>query len=287
MALTPSERIHAIKSIAKALGEEGWPLIDLTLKQFSAPTSGSSTGGKDGYIVSMLSDVSDEVLSQLIAHIGFTASTKQTVEVAPNFWAPDSFRLFASHLAKDKEYVTELQTQLLNLHIDTFVAHKDITPSLEWQAQIRAALQSCDALVALLTPDFHESVWTDQEVGFVMGRGRVTVAVRLGRDPYGFMGSVQAFQGVGKKEKALAEEVLDAFLVNPQTSAAMNEALISHFEKSDDFFSAQSNVKLLQRIKHSNPILASRIIQAITNNDQVGRAHAVPARVRELAEKWQ
>ena len=34
-------------------------------------------------------------------------------------------------------------------------------------------------LVALLTPDFHESKWTDQEVGFAIGKG---VLVRGGKE---------------------------------------------------------------------------------------------------------
>jgi nucleoside 2-deoxyribosyltransferase len=69
------------------------------------------------------------------------------------------------------------------------VAHSDIEPTAEWQTQIQTALATCDAFIALLHPDFQASDWTDQEVGFSMGRGVPTFAVRLGQVPYSFMGA--------------------------------------------------------------------------------------------------
>jgi len=35
--LTPSERVNVIAEIARRLGRNEWPLIDLTLRQFSLP----------------------------------------------------------------------------------------------------------------------------------------------------------------------------------------------------------------------------------------------------------
>src|SRR3989338_10334905 len=49
-----------------------------------------------------------------------------------------------------------------------------------------------EAFVALMTEDFHESDWTDQEVGCAFGRGVPIIAIKLGRDPYGFIGKFQA-----------------------------------------------------------------------------------------------
>src|SRR5260370_19981918 len=49
-----------------------------------------------------------------------------------------------------------------------------------------------DAFVALLTDNFHDSDWTDQEVVYALGRSVPLIAVKLGRDPYGFMAKFQA-----------------------------------------------------------------------------------------------
>ena len=62
-----------------------------------------------------------------------------------------------------------------------FVAHVDIHPTKEWQDEIESALSSMDGFVALLTDKFHESDWTDQEVGFALARGVPIIAVRLKR----------------------------------------------------------------------------------------------------------
>lgn len=72
--------------------------------------------------------------------------------------------------------------------ISSFVAHEDITPSLEWQNELELALRSMHALAALLTAEFHASKWPDQQTGFALGKGVLVVPLRLGTGPYGFIG---------------------------------------------------------------------------------------------------
>jgi hypothetical protein len=61
-----------------------------------------------------------------------------------------------------------------------------------------------DAFIALMTDNFHESDWTDQEVGYAFARGIPIVAVRLGRNPYGFIGK---FQGLASRWDTAAVDV--------------------------------------------------------------------------------
>ncbi len=56
-------------------------------------------------------------------------------------------------------------------HISGFVAYETIDPGELWQREIEAALRSMHAMAALITPDFHDSKWTDQEVGWALGSG--------------------------------------------------------------------------------------------------------------------
>ena len=80
--------------------------------------------------------------------------------------------------------------------------------------QIETALATCDALVALLLENFHASNWTDQEIGFAMGRGVPVYSVRFGQDPYGFIGRFQTFNGNQKVAAALSRELFDAYRKN-------------------------------------------------------------------------
>ncbi|NBV24079.1 MAG: TIR domain-containing protein, partial [Proteobacteria bacterium] len=78
-------------------------------------------------------------------------------------WPEGRFRLFLSHLAKHKVEVSKLKDELALYGISSFVAHEAIQPSLEWQREIELALRSMHGLLALITPDFNASFWTDQE----------------------------------------------------------------------------------------------------------------------------
>src|SRR5262249_2168653 len=95
-------------------------------------------------------------------------------------WDEGRFRLFISHTHEHKAAVGWQKGGLALLGIDAFVAHDDIEPSREWQVVIEEALASCDAVAAWLTPDSPDSHWTDQEVGFCVGRTIQVIPVQVG-----------------------------------------------------------------------------------------------------------
>lgn len=111
--------------------------------------------------------------------------------VTDRIWAA-GYRVFLSHKVGWKIETAKVKEALKPFGISCFVAHEDIHPTKEWQEEIENALSTMDAFVALMTPDFHESEWTDQEVGYAVGRGVPIIAAKLGRTPYGFLGKFQA-----------------------------------------------------------------------------------------------
>jgi hypothetical protein len=113
-------------------------------------------------------------------------------DATQRIWGDSGFRLFLSHKAGAKKEAAELKARLSAFGISSFVAHEDIHPTKAWQDEIENALASMDGFVALMTDDFHNSDWTDQEVGYALARGVPMMAVRLGMDPYGFIGKFQA-----------------------------------------------------------------------------------------------
>ena len=113
-------------------------------------------------------------------------------EATQDLWRTDRIRLFLSHTSAHKQQVGELAEELNRYAFSCFVAHDEIEPSRQWQDVIELALRSCDVLVAYVTPDFNQSQWTEQEVGWALGRELVVVPLRVGVDPYGFFGAYQA-----------------------------------------------------------------------------------------------
>jgi hypothetical protein len=73
-----------------------------------------------------------------------------------------------------------------------FVAHMDVRPTREWQEEIENTLATMHGFVTLMTPDYHDSDWADQEVGYAVAQGVPIIAVTLGQDRYGFIGKFQA-----------------------------------------------------------------------------------------------
>jgi hypothetical protein len=286
MPLTASQRVSYLKEIGKRLDAEEWSLIDVTLSQFELPTAGTWNGTKAAYVMEMAKQASDATLTELAQHVGYIVEEAPKPGIDPPFWRQRMFRLFVSHLASEKVFAGQLQEALLAYGISAFVAHNDIEPALEWQSQIEAALATADSLVALLHPKFHESKWTDQEIGFAMGRGLPVFAVRFGQDPYGFIARFQAFTGGGKTPAELVQELFDAYRKNKQTQKRMAEVLVTLFEDSSSFASAKRRIGYLEELEVWDASFVPRIKAAVKSNSQVAGSWDVPDRVQKLAKKW-
>jgi len=286
MLLTASQRVSLIKEIVKRLSIENYSIIDMTLTEFGLPTTNTWNGGSDSYVMEMVKGQDNSKLLAIGKHLGYD-KTDAPSYLEPAFWEEGKFRVFLSHLSKQKSWTTSLQEELSKFGITAFVAHKDIKPTLEWQAQIETALATCDALVALLHAGFHESNWTDQEIGFAMGRGVPVFSVRFGQDPYGFIGKTQAFQGLGKEADEVAKELFDAYRSNKQTQEKMAVVLLKMFVKSASFAQAKIRVGYLEELETWGADFAGRIRDADEANGQINGSWGVSARVEKLAKKWE
>ncbi len=150
---------------------------------------------QDEYIESVHLEMDSQTDPDWRQQSGVQISYKRIISASTTdrIWGPEGYyRVFLTHKAEAKKETAILKTQLKVYGISAFVAHEDIEPTKEWQTEIENALHSMDALVALLTDNFHDSNWTDQEVGFAFGRNVPIVPIKMGKDPYGFMGKFQA-----------------------------------------------------------------------------------------------
>jgi TIR domain len=232
----------------------------------------------------MIDRAHDEVLLDLAAHLGYDTRVRVSA-LEPRFWQRGNLRLFITHLANERSVAAAIQERLSQYHISSFAAHKDIEPTREWLDEIELALNTADALLALLHTGFKESNWTDQETGFALGRGLLVITVRYGQDPYGFLGRAQAVEGEGKDFATLADEVFHLIRKHKQTRRTMAEALIQGFETSWSFAAAKSNLRLIEENDYWGLGFADRLEKAVEANDQISKAFGVPARVAQLVLK--
>lgn len=184
--------------------------IDAFLAEFGIKSPGptSEYNSKWVYSKEALRGISDELLVSIATELNIAVPRDHARSITPRNWKDtNKFRLFISHTSKDKDKATRLKDCLVPYAIGGFVAHEDIHPTLEWQREIERALHVMDAFVAILTPGFCKSVWTQQEIGFAVGRGVKIISLKMGEDPTGFISHQQALARRGRKAEDIAKEI--------------------------------------------------------------------------------
>lgn len=199
---------------------------------------------------------------------GLLLNSKHVVssEAEKRIWGSEGFRVFLSHKSDFKDKTAKLKGQLKLFGVACFIAHEDIHPTQAWQAEIENALSSMDALVALMTEDFHDSLWTDQEVGFAFGCGVPIISVKFGRDPYGFIGK---FQALSCSWESAAKEIVKLLIKHDQ----MLNAYIKAIERCNSFDEANKLSEILPYIKKLSDRQVRNLISAFNENDQVRWSH--------------
>ena len=160
-----------------------------------------------------------------------------------------------------------LQKILKEYGISSFVAHKDIEPTKEWQDEIEKALFSMDALAAILTPKFDESKWTDQEIGVAVGRDVLIIPIRKGMDPYGFIGKYQGMQGDGKTIRQVADRMFRILSNHPKTKEKLAGDLVDQITLANDAEDAAKKLTLLRSFE----ALPQKHLEKIRENCKVNK----------------
>ncbi|MBN1830422.1 MAG: toll/interleukin-1 receptor domain-containing protein [Deltaproteobacteria bacterium] len=209
-------------------------------------------------------------------------------EALSRIWGTEHIRLFLSHKSSIKENASQLKHAFARCGVAAFVAHEDIEPIEEWQREIERALFSMDALVALLSEDFHNSNWTDQEVGVAIGRGVPLIAVRLGKDPYGLMGKGQ---GLGvcdwSDPKNIAVKVFQLLHKRLSDKSRLFECALAAYAKSQSFDDSGWKVKhLLSVFDTLSADQVRRVVEAYRTNAQNKSSFRGMNLLQPLFEKW-
>lgn len=190
------------------------------------PESAVGTNSKWVYAKAILANVPLQKLLKIADDLDFDAvGVVAGAASPPAVWAqPALFRLFISHISPDKDKAMRLRDCLRPYGVIGFVAHEDIEPTKEWEVQLRRALHTMDALVSMHTQGFSESNWTQQEVGFAVGRAKKIIAFRMGEDPTGFLSKEQAVLRKKRSAEQIAEELDRLLMDDERTRSRMVEA---------------------------------------------------------------
>ena len=239
------------------------------------------------YFSRYVSDLDDEIIVAMANEIGGEIISNDTFNqtvVNADCWRSGYFRVFISHLTENKESATYLKRFLAQYGIDCFVAHEDIEPTQLWQTEIEKALASMDLLCAILTPNFYQSKWCDQEVGIALGRSIPTLSIKKGADPHGFIGKYQAI-----KAKDTADAVAKDVFV---TICKMDNANLKYFSLLGKLFLNSKNeeeamdwLKLMNKIPNFSVEVINKIASSFSLNSILD-SKAIMVEYNKLAKKF-
>lgn len=185
-----------------------------------------SHNSKYSYSKEVLAGLPDARLEQVARELDLTTPLGSIVAPQPprNWQGTSQFRLFISHISKDKVKATRLKICLEKYQISGFVAHEDIHPTLDWQTEIERGLNTMDALISIHTPGFALSNFTQQELGFAMGRGSKIICLEMGEQPTGFASKHQSLPRRSRIAEQIAEEVETLLREDSRTKSRLEAA---------------------------------------------------------------
>jgi len=142
-----------------------------------------------------------------------------------------------------------------------------------------------DALLAILMPGFHESNWTDHEVGVAVGRDVLVIPIWRGLDPYGFIGKFQGFQAKDKTVAQVASAIFDIILSNQKTKGRMLDCLIDQFLLSGTTDDADRWLNLIRMTEVLPERHGEKIIENFASNNLLSNSETIRKSTNELLQQ--
>ena len=137
--------------------------------------------------------------------------------------------VFISYSSEDSLLAGRVKKVLEENGLEAFLAHQDIEKSEKWSPMVESKLEECGCLLAIITDNFGNRWWTNQEVGFAMGATKRIFPIFLTKPDRNSMGFLPDFQGANRvNEDNLEKKALEI----AQTILVMrNEGKLLLFEE--------------------------------------------------------
>lgn len=178
-------------------------------------------------------------------------------------------RIFISYSTEDKIITGSIKNFLEYYGLSVFLAHEDIRPTADWQAEIIYNLQGCDMFMPLLTENFRNSEWTDQETGMAVILGKFIIPVKIDSIPYGFVGKVQALKfNINNLEESCLE-IIKIIESQHLFQESFKDCLIRSLEKAPTFNIAEKLIKELEKFQTFTIEQLNQIIRNAIRNNQI------------------
>ena len=193
--------------------------------------------------------------------------------------------VFLSYSNKNKKLAHRLKKALEQFGVVPFLAHDDIRVSMPWRKEILKQLRTCNILIPIVTEAFTHSRWTDQEVGYAMGRKKLIVPVKTNIDPYGLMGG---FQAVRLNQHSLEEtcwKIMASLKDHASLADDAKSGAIKFFLRSPTFDDAWTNLTGLMKCGPFARLELAEIIRGSARNQNIYGCRKARPTIRILLDE--
>lgn len=180
----------------------------------------------------------------------------------------------------------KIKAWLSNFGFSVFLAHEDIEPSLEWQKVIVQNLKKCHVFIPIITKEFDESKWTDQESGMAFLQKKLIIPVAIeGHNPRGFIAIFQALPMSRKEVEKGCIQIIRTIKSNPRLTQSVLELLITKLEKSGSYASSEWITSLISEYLSFTKEQLDSILKFALENNQVHFAAGSRVDLKEIIKK--
>lgn len=188
---------------------------------------------------------------------------------------------FLSYNSKDRVLAGHIKERLEYFGVSVFLAHSDIEGGERWEREIIDKIRTCDVVLALVTPRFRKSKWTDHEAGMGIGASRHIIPLSVdGVKPYGFIARYQALKLNSGELAKSCKDIILAMKGKSKLKEKVQDSFIETFVKSGSFIEANEKSELLEELGPYSGKQVNKILRGYLDNSQIHRATTASSRVR-------
>lgn len=194
----------------------------------------------------------------------------------------DRITAFLSYSSAQKQICGKLKSLLIDYcGYKVFIAHEDIQGSRVWEDEIISNIVSSDFFIPLLSKDFRESNFADQEIGIAVCLKKKIIPIKLdATNPYGFIQKYQAIQlrgnfntttntdNLDKLVSTIAQIGLSYEFQSLYYQRALN-SIIYAFSNSGSYKSSNTIIQILCECNYFTAQNLKDITKAVELNPQI------------------
>ena len=216
-----------------------------------------------------------------------------------NTFVENTLKVFISYFHGDKRIAGAIKKALHYYDIDAFLAHEDIQVSEEWQKIILDNLRKCDIFIAIISENFKQSIWTNQEIGFASCQKKMIVPISIdGNLPYGLIYNYQSLTNFKCKEqinhdypdekiidcKESIFEIIKIIASKSEFKGNIKKALIEKLCDFKSYNDAEKYFELLNQLQPFSKKQINEIIDKSIRHEQIHKAHKCQIILKDLIE---